>query len=102
MSKHIYTLPVEQTKWHTPSSGEIIFNWEYDSGREKMLSLYEKGKKKQWNATERINWNHELDPENPNGTPDEAMPLYGSHMWDKMDENKYHNVDNNYYLHSLC
>ncbi len=45
MSKRVYTLPVEQTQRHIPGYGaETIFNWEYDEGRDKLLTLYEKGK----------------------------------------------------------
>ena len=38
MSTRVYTLPVEQTKWHIAGHGaETIFNWEYDEPRDKLL-----------------------------------------------------------------
>ena len=86
MSTRRYALPVEQTRWFVPSGGETVFSWDYDEGRDKLLNLYEKGKKRQWNTNERIDWNHELDPDNPLGGPDSYVPIYGSDSWEKMDE----------------
>ena len=45
------------------------FNWEYDDGRERLLALYQKGKDKQWDAVKRIDWDLEVDPYDPLGTP---------------------------------
>ena len=51
MSTRVYTLPIEQTEWRIPGYGaETIFNWDYDSSRDKLLTLYEKGKTNQWNS----------------------------------------------------
>jgi len=44
----------------------------YNDGREKLLNVYEKGKRLQWNASERIDWTQDLDPEKPEQLPDEA------------------------------
>ena len=87
MSTRIYTLPVEQTQWHVESpGGTTIFNWAYDEGRDKLLNLYEKGKDKQWNANERLDWSCEVDRSNPLGFPDYYVLIYGSDIWNKMDE----------------
>jgi hypothetical protein len=86
MSTRVYALPVEQTRWHLPSGGETVFTWEYDESRDKLLNLYEKGKKRQWNAQERIDWTHVPDPDNPLGGPDEYVPIFGSRTWDRMDD----------------
>ena len=86
MSTRVYTLPVEQTRWELSSGSTTVFNWEYDEGRDKLLSLYEKGKRLQWNANERIDWSLELDPGNPLGSPEEYVPIYGSQMWDRLGE----------------
>jgi hypothetical protein len=80
MSTRAYVLPVEHT---------TIFNWEYDEGRDKLLNLYEKGKKLQWNARERIDWDHELDEDNPLQGPEEYAPLYGSDLWNRMSEKEH-------------
>jgi 1,2-phenylacetyl-CoA epoxidase catalytic subunit len=88
MSTRKYALPVEQTRWFVPSGGETVFTWEYDEGRDKLLNLYEKGKTRQWNANERIDWSHDLNPDNPLGGPDEYVPIFGSKTWDDMDERR--------------
>ena len=86
MSTSKYSLPVEQTQWAIPSPATTVFNWEYDEGREKLLNLYEKGKRLQWNATDRIDWSLEGDPRNPMNFPDEYVAIYGSPTWEKLDE----------------
>jgi hypothetical protein len=86
MSTRMYTLPVEQTEWHIDNSSTTVFNWEYDEGRDKLLNLYEKGKNLQWNTTNRLDWSQEVDPANPLGTPDELIAIYGSDIWNKMNE----------------
>ena len=43
-------------------SGTATFTWDYDNGREKLINLYHKGKKKQWDANERIDWSHDPIP----------------------------------------
>ena len=86
MSTRRYALPVDLTRWSVDGSATTVFNWEYDEGRERMLGLYEKGKEKQWNATTRIDWSHDPDPDNPLGSPDEYIGIYGSPMWERLDE----------------
>ena len=86
MSTRNYTLPVEQTKWTIDNQNTTVFNWEYDEGRDKLLSLYEKGKNLQWNTTSRLDWATEVDLANPFGTPDQIMALYGSPTWNKLNE----------------
>ena len=86
MSVRQYTLPVEQTQWKIPSPTTVIFNWEYDENRDKLLNLYEKGKEKQWNSNHRLNWSQEVDLSNPLGWGDEAHPLYNTGIWPKLSE----------------
>jgi hypothetical protein len=87
MSTRRYVMPVDQTEWHVPGGGaETVFTWEYDEGRDKLLSLYEKGKDKQWNATQRLDWSLPIDESNPLQAPEEYIPIYGSRVWEKMDE----------------
>ncbi|HZS10435.1 MAG TPA: ferritin-like domain-containing protein [Blastocatellia bacterium] len=98
MSTRLYTLPVEQTQWHIPGHGSTtVFNWEYDEGRDKLLTLYEKGKNNQWNASKRIDWSPEIDFTNPMGFPDHFILIYGSDIWNKLnDEEKgrvRHHID---------
>jgi len=79
-----YTLPVETTEWKFEGKGEIAFAWEYDEERDELLKLYDKGKKQQWDAAERIDWSQDLDPENPMMLDDRMIPIFGSHIWDKL------------------
>jgi len=86
MSTRIYTLPVDQTEWHVTGDATTVFNWEYDEGRDRLLTLYEKGKDKQWNTNSRLDWSISVDPESPDNMPDYYIPIYGSDMWEVMDE----------------
>jgi hypothetical protein len=72
------------------------FSWEYDEGRDRMLALYEKGKTKQWNANERIDWSQDLDIESQEFLPDAYVPIYGSPMWDRMDRAERDRVRHHY------
>lgn len=87
MSTRYYTHPMEQTKWEVPNTGgTTVFNWEYDDMRQRLLTLYEKGKDKQWNAQHRLDWSIDVDPGSEKNGPDYYIPIYGSDMWDELDE----------------
>ena len=64
-TQRIYSLPVETTQWKFDGATEIQFNWEYEDGSDSLLELYEKGKKQQWDASTRLDWSLELNPDNP-------------------------------------
>ena len=72
-----YTHVPDPYSWQVPSVGDARFTWEYDEGRARLLSLYQKGKDKQWDAQSRIDWSQDVDPRNPIGLPDEFNPLFG-------------------------
>jgi hypothetical protein len=96
MTTKVYQLPVDKTGWQTQDkTGTATFTWDYDDGRDKLISLYEKGKKKQWDAAERIDWSHDPDPENPLQLPDELVPIFGSPVWDKLNPTERGNVRRN-------
>jgi hypothetical protein len=83
----MYTLPIDQTQWEVPGVGSTtIFDWAYDQGRDKLLNLYEKGKTKQWNSNERLDWSADIDMTNPLGLPDTFVAIYGSNVWERLDE----------------
>jgi hypothetical protein len=86
MSTRRYTLPVDQTKWEVPSGSTTVFNWEYDETRDRLLTLYEKGKEKQWNAQTRLDWSVEVDPTSNVNGPDYYIPIFGSDIWERMTE----------------
>ncbi|MDQ2960834.1 MAG: ferritin-like domain-containing protein [Candidatus Dormibacteraeota bacterium] len=84
MSTRIYTLPVEQTRWNVQGGAETIFTWEYDEGRDRLLNLYEKGKTRQWNSRDRIDWSIPVSHDNPFEVPEAYVPIFGSEVWEKM------------------
>jgi P-aminobenzoate N-oxygenase AurF len=81
-----YTEVPDPYSWEVPSVGDARFTWEYDEGRARLLSLYQKGKDKQWDAQSRIDWSLDVDPTNPIGSPDEFLGLFGSPAWEAADE----------------
>src|SRR5436190_5117375 len=87
-----YTLPVEQTEWKFEGNTEACFRWEYDDGRDGLLQLYDKGKRQQWNAAERIDWSQDLDPENPMLLDDRVVAIYGTDIWNKMTKKEQREV----------
>ncbi|GHA33550.1 hypothetical protein GCM10010372_37030 [Streptomyces tauricus] len=72
--------------WQVPATGAARFSWEYDEGRDRLLALYQKGKDKQWDGQRRIDWDLEVDPHDPIGTPDESISIYGTPYWEKMND----------------
>src|SRR5467141_359315 len=87
-----YTLPVEQTKWKFDGKTETCFTWEYDDQRAALLQLYDKGKKQQWDAAERIDWSLDLDPENPMMLDDRVIHIFGSDIWNRMTDKERRQV----------
>jgi 1,2-phenylacetyl-CoA epoxidase catalytic subunit len=79
-----YPTPPTSTTWDVPQSFPTTFRWEYEDGDDKLLGLYAKGKRLQWDASERIDWSQDIDPENPEGLPDQLIPIYGSDVWEKL------------------
>ncbi|MGH3441501.1 MAG: ferritin-like domain-containing protein [Nitriliruptorales bacterium] len=95
MSIHRYALPIETTRWNIPGHQEAAFSWEYDERRKRLLTLYEKGKEKQWNANTRIDWSLPVDPSDTDAMPDEYVSIYGSPTWERLsraekDEVRHH------------
>ncbi|MFI1258709.1 diiron oxygenase [Streptomyces netropsis] len=72
--------------WKVPTRGDATFQWDYDSHDEQVLRLYAQGKERQWNAAGELDWEHELDPDNPLGIPDEFVPIAGTRLWERLPE----------------
>ena len=87
-----YVLPVEQTEWKFDGNTETFFTWEYDEPREALLQLYAKGKKQQWDAADRIDWSQDLDPENPMMLDDRVVHIFGTDLWNRMNEQERRRV----------
>ena len=86
MSTHdLYAIPAEHATWDLEMQGASRFTWDYDDGRDRLLSLYQKGKDKQWDSTTRIDWSLDVDPGNALGLPNEAIAIYGSDQWRRIE-----------------
>jgi len=85
-TQRIYALPVDVTQWTFDGATDLMFNWEYDDGSAPLLELYEKGKQQQWDASTRLDWSLELNPDNPMELKDEAISIYGTDHWNRMTE----------------
>jgi hypothetical protein len=79
-----YVLPVGETGWTVLGETSTGFRWDYDAAGAALLGLYDKGKRQQWNAADRIDWSQDLDPENPASLDDRAISIFGSDIWNRM------------------
>ncbi|MCH7789374.1 MAG: ferritin-like domain-containing protein [Acidobacteria bacterium] len=87
MINEAYVIPIDKTGWElADGTGDVRFTWDYDNGREKLLNLYRKGKNRQWDSEVRIDWDLDLDLDDPLGAPEELIPIYGSETWSKLGE----------------
>jgi len=82
----MYSSPVAAGTWDVPATGAARFSWEYDSGRQQLLDLYQRGKDKQWDATKRIDWDQPVNPLRVMETGEELVPIYGSRQWEKLNQ----------------
>ncbi len=81
--RDLYPIPDIDPVWTIPQNFECAFDWEFDEGRKSLMHLYQKGKDMQWDAQGRINWDDELDPDNPMELPDELSGIYHTPIWGK-------------------
>jgi hypothetical protein len=82
----LYTTSPDTTSWELPMAGDARFSWEYAGGNARLLSLYAKGKQKQWDAATRIDWSLDVDPSDALGLPPRANALLGTRVWESMGE----------------
>ena len=80
------TLEDSAERWAVPTPTTTVFDWNYTSGRDQLLRLYDKGTRNQWVASDRIDWSTEVDPTNPLGVPDEAIGISDSRFWPMMSD----------------
>jgi hypothetical protein len=62
---------------------DVSYNWEYDATRRRLMRLYENAKRDQWNATDRLDWSVDVDPESEL-VPDLGIGIYGTPIWEKL------------------
>ncbi|HVZ68218.1 MAG TPA: ferritin-like domain-containing protein [Rhizomicrobium sp.] len=82
--RDLYALDTGGKTWPVPQDFDVNFNWDYDDGRAAMMGLYAKGKQMQWDAATRIDWDQELDEENPEQMPEESLPIHMAGCYQKM------------------
>lgn len=87
-----YARPADEPQWDVHGAFDTTFKWEYEDGRAALMTLYEKGKNLQWNTSTRIDWSQDLDPENPQELPDEAVNIFGSDVWKRLTKAEKANV----------
>jgi len=72
--------------WPIESPATTVFDFDYTDGRDQLLRLYDKGTRRQWIGSDRLDWSQEIDREHPVGMPDEIHPLFGTPWWNKMSD----------------
>ncbi|MFN2614897.1 MAG: ferritin-like domain-containing protein [Actinomycetota bacterium] len=82
--------PTEQP-WAIPGSFDTTFTWDYDERRAQLLTLYGKGKQKQWDADVRLDWSIPVDPGAPD-MPEMYIPIYGSSIWEGLTDAERYDV----------
>jgi hypothetical protein len=63
-----------------------VFDFGYTEGREQLLRLYDKGTRRQWIGSDRIDWTLDIDRDNPVGWSDDVIPIAGTSWWEEMDD----------------
>ncbi len=81
-----YATEFTAMEWGIDSPTTTVFDFDYEAGREQLLRLYDKGTRRQWIGSDRIDWSVDIDPTNPTGMPDEAIAINGSPWWEKMND----------------
>jgi hypothetical protein len=80
---------------------DVAYNWEYDNDRQRLARLYENAKRDQWNATERLDWSIDVDPEGEI-IPDLAIGIYGTPMWQKLTPREIERLRHEALTWQLC
>ncbi|MGH9006497.1 MAG: aminobenzoate oxygenase, partial [Acidimicrobiales bacterium] len=73
-------------QWEIDSPISTVFDFDYTDGRDQLLRLYDKGTRRQWIGSDRLDWSLDVDPANPVLMPDDIHPLFGTPWWDKATE----------------
>jgi hypothetical protein len=81
-----YAFAPEALDWPISTSSTTVFDFDYENGRDQLLRLYDKGTRRQWIGSDRIDWSTDVDPSNPTRSPDELIAIYGTPWWEKMSE----------------
>lgn len=80
---------------------QVNYNWEYDATRRQLMRLYENAKRDQWNATQRLDWSIDVDPESQL-VPDLGIGIYGTPIWEKLTEKERRRLRHEAITWQLC
>jgi hypothetical protein len=80
---------------------DVAYNWEYDNDRQRLARLYENAKRDQWNASDRLDWSIDVDPESEI-IPDLAIGIYGTPMWHKLTPREIERLRHEALTWQLC
>src|SRR5580658_10278281 len=75
-----------EPKWGIESPATTVFDFDYTDGRDQLLRLYDKGTRRQWIGSDRLDWSLDVDPANPVLMPDDIHPLFGTPWWEEATE----------------
>jgi hypothetical protein len=76
-------LPIE----HLESKLDLTYNWGYEKTRQDLRDLYKKAQRSQWQPDVTLPWQTNVDMDQQY-YPEQMFPLFGSDLYNKMDENK--------------
>jgi hypothetical protein len=64
----------------------VNFDWNYTRDQPEMAKLYEAAKVSQWNASTDVDWNLDVDPDDPERplVPDSYAPVKGLPIWENL------------------
>ena len=96
-----YQLTPTGPKWHVDQTFQAVFDFDYSDERTDLLALYAKGKKQQWDAADRIDWSQDVEYANPMGMPEQQIAIFGSPMWDKLNQKERDNLRRNQHAWQL-
>ncbi len=71
---------------------DVTYTWGYTETREKLRDLYDKAVRGQWISDDVLPWTTDVDLERPMG-PEQLMPLFGSDIYNKMNEKEKRNLN---------
>jgi hypothetical protein len=79
----------------------LAYNWEYASPRQRLSRLYENAKRDQWNASSRLDWSIDVDPER-GLVPDAVIAIYGTEIWQRLDAKQIERLRHEAITWQLC
>jgi hypothetical protein len=80
---------------------DVAYNWRYDNDRQRLARLYENAQRDQWNASDRLDWSIDVDPESE-VIPDPAIGIYGTTMWQKLTSREIERLRHEALTWQLC